>query len=64
MADVDVAIGVGRAVVEDELLAAGAGLAQAAVKVALDPLARITGSFCGRPAFIGKSVLGRKTVER
>src|SRR6476661_6421589 len=26
--------------------------------------ARIAGSFCGRPAFIGKSVRGRKTVER
>src|SRR6478609_2521965 len=27
-------------------------------------LARMSGSFCGRPAFIGKSVLGRKTVWR
>ena len=37
MADVDVAIGVGRAVVEDELLAPGAGLAQLAVEVLLLP---------------------------
>ncbi len=65
MADVDVAVGVGRAVVEDELLAAGAAVADLLVEPLGLPSARgCAGSFCGRPAFIGKSVFGRKTVER
>ena len=58
MADVDVAVGVGRAVVEDELLAARARL-RGPGRRGPPPAqrARIAGSFCGRPAFIGKSVL-------
>ena len=65
MAHVDVAIGVGRAVVEDEALAPGALLAQLLVQVRSPAQrARIAGSFAARPAFIGKSVFGRKTVSR
>ena len=65
MADVHVAIGIGRAVVEDELLAARARR-RAAARTAPRACqrARMPGSFCGRPAFIGKSVFGRKTVSR
>jgi hypothetical protein len=59
VADVDVAVGVGRAVVEDELLAPVARAAQLAVEVLFLPAGEDPGSFCGRPAFIGKSVLGR-----
>jgi hypothetical protein len=59
-----VAIGVGRAVVEDELLAPRAAFTDPVVKVQALPARGMPGSFWGRPAFIGKSVFGRKTVER
>ena len=62
VADVDVAVGVGRAVVEDEFLAAFAAL-----NLLVQPL-RFPRPGSPAPwrnsAFIGKSVRGRKTVER
>jgi hypothetical protein len=64
VAHVEVAIGVGRAIVEDEAFGAGAGLAQLPVESFSAQRARMAGSFCARPAFIGKSVFGRKTVSR
>ena len=64
VADVDVAVGVRRPVVEDELLAAGAGSRTCSYRPLASQRAAIAGSFCGSPAFIGKSVRGRKTVER
>ena len=63
VADVHVAIGIGRAVVEDELLAAPARVAQLLVQPSASQRAAMPGSFWGRPAFIGKSVFGRKTVS-
>ena len=62
MAHVQVAIGVRRAVVEDEALPAGAGLAQALVQLLLRPAGKDRRLLLARPAFIGKSVFGRKTV--
>ena len=64
VADVHVAIGIGRAVVEDELLAPGARGADLAFEIGLEPFGENKRFLLGRPAFIGKSVLGRKTVSR
>ncbi len=49
---------------KDEALAALPGLAQTPIQILRLQRARIAGSFCARPAFIGKSVWGRKTVGR
>ena len=62
VAEVDVAVGVGRAVVQDVLRAAGARVSDLPVESSCSQFSSILGSFCGRLAFIGKSVLGRLTV--
>ena len=57
----DVAVGVGRAVVEHEFRPALGGRAQPAHRGrAVCQRAKSSGSFCGRPARIGKSVFGQK----
>ena len=63
MADVHVAIGIGRAIVEDELLAAFAGLAQLLIKTFLLPARENTRLLLGQAGLHGKSVFGRKTVS-
>jgi hypothetical protein len=55
----DVAVGVGRAVVQDELGLAARGVAQAVIEIEPLPARQDLGSFCGSPARMGKSVLGR-----
>ncbi len=55
----DVAVGVGRAVMQHELGAAGRGLAQFAVEADLVPALEDFGSRCGNPARIGNSVCGK-----
>ena len=62
--DMDVAVGVGRAVVQDEFRPAAARPRAAAGRGrAAAQRARSSGSFCGRPARIGKSVFGRNRVS-
>ena len=64
VADVDVAVGVGRAVVQDELGPALGGLAQLARRGRSRSSARAASARArGRPALIGKSVLGRNSVS-
>jgi hypothetical protein len=66
VADVDRAVGVGRAVMQHEERRAGVlpRLADGVVESISAQRARICGSFCGRPARMGKGVSGRKTVSR
>jgi hypothetical protein len=64
MAHVNVAIRIGRAIMQNELFTPRTRIAQGTVKVLLLPPFKMPGSFCGRPAFMGKSVFGRKTVGR
>ena len=61
-ADMDVAVRIGRPIVEDELLAALSGFAQQLVQVHVLPALRSLGSSCGKPAFIPKPVFGRNSV--
>jgi hypothetical protein len=63
VAHVEIAIGVRRAIVKDEAFGTGTGAAKLAVRSVSAQRARMAGSFAARPAFIGKSVLGRKTVS-
>ena len=63
-ADVDVAVGEGRAVVQDELRRAGAGGLDLLVEVRRLPTSsRRSGSRVTRSAFIAKSVRGRLSVS-
>ena len=59
----DVAVGVGRAVVEDEGRLSLPGLADLPVEVALAPRLEPAGLGLGQVAFIGKSVAGRFSVD-
>ena len=63
MADMDVAVGIGRPVVEDEFRPALRRLAQPAIEVERVQRASSSGSFCGSPARMGKSVFGRNSVS-
>ena len=64
VADMDVAVGVGRAVVQHEFRPARARPRAAARRGRCSSQRlRISGSFCGSPARIGKSVLGRNRVS-
>ncbi len=62
VADVDLAVGVGRAVVQDEFLAPGAGGAQALVQAALVPLLHPARLALGQVAAHGEGRVGQ--VER
>ena len=64
MADVQLAVGVGRAVVQDEARPAVAHLAQALVDAFVAPLLDPPGSRLGRSPRIGNGVSGRFSVER
>jgi hypothetical protein len=61
---VDLAVGVRRAVVQDELLAAAAGLAQALVQALVLPLLDPARLALGRSPRMGKGVSGRLRVAR
>jgi hypothetical protein len=63
MADVHVAIRIGRTIMQNELFAR-ARIPQLAVNVLISPRLQNAGLLLGRPAFMGKSVFGRKTVGR
>ena len=64
VAQVDGAVGVGRAVVQDVLGSAGAGRANLRVEVRVPATsASRFGSFCGRLAFMGKPVRGSRRVD-
>ena len=64
MADMEVPVGVRRPIMEDEFLAPARRLALPfEQRDLLPPLENFRLQF-GQPAFIGKSVRGRKTVER
>ena len=62
-ADVDVAVGVGRPVVEHEFGAALAASRSAPTNSRGPTEPGISGSFCGRPPRMGKSVFGRYSVR-
>ena len=54
MADVDVAIGIGRAIVEDELLAASAGIAQGSIEIHLLPARKDARLLLGKASLHGE----------
>ena len=67
VADVDGAVGVGRAVVQHDRAARPPPAGPCAWRCrgrCSAHCARISGSFCGRPARMGNGVSGRKTVSR